>query len=51
MTPEAKALLILIEVQRTMLRAEYKLLPGTIEELAMRRLDEAEQLLNTGDTQ
>lgn len=45
MTPEAEAILRLIEVQRTMLTAEYQLLRGTTAEMAMRLLAEAEQLL------
>jgi hypothetical protein len=37
--------MLLIEVQRSMLRAEYQLLRGTTADRAMKRLDEAAELL------
>ena len=47
MTPEARALLLVIEAMRAMLKAKYQSVnwPGATAERAMEKLDEAADLL------
>jgi hypothetical protein len=46
-TPAERALLLVIEAQRAMLKAQYRLLPGTTQYDAMAKLDEAAELLKS----